>query len=124
MEGEDVLAGAESILAQDSGGAGGQYGTLIIFLVFGLALYFLMIRPQSKQRKQVQQMQATLTVGDEVMTGGGLYGTVAGIEDDKVELEISPGVTVHFARAAVVRVLTRAEEEPGPAESPNPVEEA
>ena len=118
-----MLAGAESNLAQDSGGAGGQFGTLIIFAVFGLALYFLMIRPQSKQRRQVQQMQSTLAVGDEVMTGSGIYGTVAGIEDDKVHLEVSPGVGMYFARAAIVRVVTRVEEEPGPAGTANPIEE-
>lgn len=118
-----MLAGAESTLAQDAGGGAGQYSSLLLFLVLGLAMYFLLIRPQSRQRKQMQQMQATLAVGDEVMTGGGMYGTVSSIEDDKVELEISPGVTVRFARPAIARVLTRVEEEPGPVNKDNPVDE-
>lgn len=111
------------LLGADAGGAGGSYGTLVIFLVFGLALYFLMIRPQSKQRRQLQQMQSSLAVGDEVMTGGGLHGIVAGIEEDKVQLEISPGVVVQFARAAIVRVMTKIDEEPVPPNAANPIEE-
>lgn len=119
-----MLAGAEPILAQDAGGGAGQYSSLLLLLVFGVAIYFLLIRPQSRQRKQMQQMQSSLAVGDEVMTGGGLFGTVAAIEEDKVELEISPGVTVRFARAAIARVVTRVEEEPGPAENVNPIDGA
>lgn len=82
-------------------------------LIFG-AMYFLMIRPQQRRRRAAEQMQSGLGVGDEVVTIGGLYGTVTGVQDDTVLLEVAPGVRTRYARGAISRVVTsvaRAEEE-------------
>jgi preprotein translocase subunit YajC len=78
-----------------------------------VAVYFLMIRPQSKKRREATTMQSSLGPGDEIVTIGGLYGTVTDVDDETVTLEISPGVTARYARQAVGRVLTSnaAEEE-------------
>lgn len=79
---------------------------LLIVLLFGV-MYFLMIRPQQKRRREAQQMQSTLSPGDQIVTIGGLHGTVVEVDDDVVSLEISPGVDVRFARPAIARVLER-----------------
>lgn len=84
---------------------GGSNFSLIILMVllFG-AMYFLMIRPQQRRRRAMQEMQAAIGTGDEVITIGGLYGTVIDIDDETVTLEVAPGVTNRFARAAISRV--------------------
>lgn len=77
----------------------------MMVLIFG-AMYFLMIRPQQRRRREAESMQSGLDIGDEVVTIGGLYGTVSEKGDDTVTLEISPGVHVRYARGAISRVLT------------------
>src|SRR5690606_41714386 len=71
-------------------GAGGFLPILMIMLLFGV-MYFMMIRPQQKRRREAEQMQASLAPGDEVVTIGGLYGTVTGVDDETVTLEVAPG---------------------------------
>ncbi|TQJ21770.1 protein translocase subunit yajC [Micromonospora sp. A202] len=95
-------------LAAAGGGAGGLTPILMIALLFGV-MYFMMIRPQQKRRKEAEAMQSNLGAGDEVVTIGGLYGTVTGIEDDTVLIEVAPGVQTRYARPAIARVVTRAE---------------
>jgi preprotein translocase subunit YajC len=91
-------------------------------------MYFLMIRPQQRRRREAQQLQSTLSPGDEVVTIGGLYGTIVEADDETVTLEISPGVHARYARPAIARTISRAgddeeeevdeeEEEPDLAES-------
>ena len=69
-------------------------------------MYFLMIRPQQKRRREAMAMQNSLGPGDRIVTIGGLHGTVVSMADDLVTLEIAPGVHVQFARPAIARVLT------------------
>ena len=79
---------------------------LMIVLLFGV-MYFMMIRPQQRRRREAMEMQNKLGPGDEIVTIGGLHGTVAGVEDDAVLVEIAPGVRVRFARQAIARVVTQ-----------------
>src|ERR1043165_9521033 len=76
--------------------------------LFFVALYFLMIRPQQKRRRETEQMQRAMGPGDEIVTVGGLYGEVVEINDDVVTLEIAPGVHARYARAAIGKVVTPA----------------
>jgi preprotein translocase subunit YajC len=93
---------------ENTAGGGNLLTTLGMFaLLFG-AMYFLFIRPQSKRRKEAEQMQKQIGAGDKVITIGGLYGTVASTDDDSVTLEIHPGVNARFSRQAIARVLDRA----------------
>jgi preprotein translocase subunit YajC len=95
------------LLAGDSASGGGNsLGLIMIVLLIG-AMYFIMIRPNSKRRKDAMQMQSSLAPGDEVMTGSGFFGTVTAMDDDTVTLEVSPGVNVKVARAAIGRVIPR-----------------
>ncbi|MFC7550967.1 preprotein translocase subunit YajC [Plantactinospora sp. GCM10030261] len=92
------------LLAAQSGGGAGLAPILMIVLLFGV-MYFLMIRPQQKRRKEAEQMQSKLSPGDQVVTIGGLYGTVTGVDDETVMLEVAPGVQTRYARPAIARVV-------------------
>jgi len=98
--------------AGDTGGAGGGSFSLILIVLLIGAMYFLMIRPQTKRRREAQQLQASIAPGDEVQTIGGLYGTVTAVDDDAVTLEAAPGVEMRYARGAIARVITRSASEP------------
>jgi len=74
---------------------------LLIFLVF----YLLLIRPQQKKMKQHEAELKAIKIGDEVITGGGLYATVKSINDDDLTLEISKGVEVKAHRYTIREVL-------------------
>jgi preprotein translocase subunit YajC len=64
-----------------------------------------MIGPERKQRKKREAMLAALGKGDKVMTTGGMYGSVAAVQDDVVTLQIADGVRVRFARSSIQSVL-------------------
>jgi preprotein translocase subunit YajC len=82
----------------------------MIVLLFGV-MYFMMIRPQQRRRREAEQMQSALGPGDEVVTVGGMHGVVAAVADDVVTLEVAPGVRVQFARPAIARVVSRTTED-------------
>jgi preprotein translocase subunit YajC len=90
---------------------GGSFLPLLLVIVFIFGMYFLMIRPQQRRNRELQQMQATLGPGAEVMTGSGIYGTVTEVDEEAgtVGLEVSPGVTLRIARGAVAKVISPAE---------------
>ncbi|MFC7531298.1 preprotein translocase subunit YajC [Actinoplanes sp. GCM10030250] len=88
--------------------SGGNFSFLLILvLLFGF-MYFVMIRPQQKRRREALEMQNSLGPGDEIVTIGGLHGTVVLADADQVTLEIAPDVQVRFARPAIARVLSKA----------------
>lgn len=84
---------------------------LLLPVLLIAVFYFLLIRPQQRQRKQMMHIQQSLVPGSRVMTGSGLFGTVVNIDGDEVELEVAPGVTNHYARRAIVNVIEPAESE-------------
>jgi len=79
----------------------------MMLLLFG-AMYFLFIRPNKRRRQQVEEMQRSIGPGDEVLTIGGLYGVVSEIDDEKVVLEVSPGVYNTYSRTSISRVTNAA----------------
>ena len=91
---------------------GGQPGiVLIIFIVsFGAIAWFLLIRPQRRIHHQQQQMLSALKKGDEVMTEGGIIGTIVHITDDRVTLKTAESTRVVVARPKIARVLGGAKE--------------
>jgi preprotein translocase subunit YajC len=100
---------------------GGGYFIYLLMALFFVALYFLMIRPQQKRRREIESMQSAMGPGDEVVTVGGLYGTIREIDSETVLLEISPGVIAKYARAAIGKVSAKADtstEETSPASPP------
>ncbi len=88
-------------------GSGGGFGGFLIPLGLMFAImYFLVIMPQQRQRKKMQAMLAELKAGDKIITSGGIYGTINGIDGDSVILKISsePQVKIRIARAAIAQV--------------------
>lgn len=86
------------------GGGGGQAGGLAAFLpliIIFVIFYFLLIRPQQKKAKEQRALLANLKVGDDVMTLGGLHGTITGMNDQIVTLEIAEKVRVKVSRAHI-----------------------
>ena len=79
--------------------------SLLFFALILVAFYFLIIRPQRTRARQAAQLQARLVPGVEIMTTAGLFGRVAEVHDDALVLEVSPGVMVRFAKAAVGRII-------------------
>jgi preprotein translocase subunit YajC len=81
--------------------------SFVLMLVLILIMYFMIMRPQMKKQKQVQEMLKALKVGDRVVTSGGIYGNVVGLKDDTVVLKIDDNVKVELARHAVAGVVSK-----------------
>jgi preprotein translocase subunit YajC len=78
----------------------------VIYLVVLVAgFFFLVVRPQRRQMAARRALIASVQVGDEVMTTGGIYGTIRSLGDDSVELEIAPAVVVTVARGAIAGLV-------------------
>ena len=89
---------------------GGGGGSFLIFLPLILLFYFFMIRPQRRQRDAMQQLMASLQVGDEIETIAGTFGTIRQLSEDFAWVEIAPGTTVKMARRAIRRKVVEEQE--------------
>jgi preprotein translocase subunit YajC len=86
-------------------------GLLVILVLFGL-FWLLLIRPQRRRAQAQNRLISSVEVGDEIVTAGGLYGTIVGVGDEELMVEIAPGTHVRIARRAVAAVIEPEEEEP------------
>jgi preprotein translocase subunit YajC len=93
-------------LLQSAGGATGALFQFLPILAIGAVFYFLVIAPANKQRKKQQEMLGSLKKGDRVLTTGGIYGTIQGVEAEVVYLKIAENIKVKVARSAVSGVVT------------------
>ncbi len=73
---------------------------LALLITFGL-MWVLLILPQQRRMKQHQAVVASLRVGDEVVTAGGVYGTITSVDEDTLAVEVAPGVVLRVLRSAV-----------------------
>ena len=69
-------------------------------------MYFLVVRPGQKQRRQHEKLVSAVKKGDESLTAGGIYGTVSQVKDDYVMVEIAKKTEVRLARNSVARIVT------------------
>ncbi|HET9996229.1 MAG TPA: preprotein translocase subunit YajC [Nocardioides sp.] len=92
--------------------------SLLPLVAIALLFWLLIIRPASKRQKDQARMQSAVTVGEQVMLTSGIFGTVTDMDDDKLSLEIAPGVVVSVARGAVGSVVRRDEPDEERAEEP------
>ena len=82
-----------------------------------IPLWFLLVRPQQKRLRAQQEMVRSLRVGDEIVTSGGIYGTIVELDAEIALVEVAEGVRLRVARVAVGQRLTpRADESPPPDE--------
>jgi preprotein translocase subunit YajC len=72
--------------------------------------YFLMIMPAQRRQKKVAEMLKDLKTGDKVITNGGIYGTIAGLEPDAVQLRIAEQVKIKVSRSAIAGLQTEEKE--------------
>jgi preprotein translocase subunit YajC len=97
---------------------------LIIMVLMLAVMYVLMIRPQRQRQAQQQSMIDGAEVGDDVLTTGGIYGTISQAEGDDIVVEIAQGVTVHMTRRGIAAVLPPELEDEEDAAGPEAAEEA
>jgi preprotein translocase subunit YajC len=94
-------------------------GFLILIVVFGAA-WLLFVMPARRRKLSHAAMQDSVAVGDEIITAGGLHGTVRSFEDDTVKVEIATGVVATLDRRAVAAVAREVEVEVVPEDPPAP----
>lgn len=96
-----------TILLQAAQQGGGMLTIGMLVLLFAI-MYFFMIRPQNKKQKEIQKFRDALTVGQDVVTIGGIHGTIKNInaEEGTVTLEVATGVKIVFAKEAINPVAT------------------
>jgi preprotein translocase subunit YajC len=85
-------------------------GYLIIIVVLFAVMWLFLVRPQRRRQVQQAQMQDTIAVGDEILTAGGIHGTVREVDGEVVHVEIAPDTVIRLDRRAVAAV----EQEPEP----------
>ena len=98
----DPLFGSLFALASSPGQ---QVSPLIQLIPFALVLaifYFVILLPMKKKQQKVQAFLEALKVGDKIVTTGGLYGSIAKITDQVVQLQVAPNVRVDISKAAIV----------------------
>ncbi len=88
-----------------NGGGGQLYSFVSMMAMMFAIVYFLIIRPQQKQRQERERMLGALKRGDRVVTTGGLFGTVVQATDHTVMLRVSDQVRLEFERSAIGRVV-------------------
>ena len=93
-----------TLLQAQQGQAGGGMSMLIMMVALFAIVYFFMIRPQNKKQKEIQKFRDALQVGDEVITIGGIHGTVKHIDAERqvVTLKVATGVEINFDKSAIV----------------------
>ena len=97
---------AQCAQGQEGGGSGGLIGLWPIVLIF-VIFYFLLIRPQQKKQREHQKMLESIRKGDQVVTSGGIYGTVVGVKENIVVLKIADNVKIEVAKSAVSHIVAR-----------------
>jgi len=102
----------ESLIAmtpQGQGGGGSMLSTVIMFGLIILIFYFMILRPQQKKQKERSKLLESLQKGDKIITVGGMHGTIVGLEEKTVVVQISDDVKVKFERSAI-STITRGNE--------------
>ena len=93
------------ILAAQAGQGGGMTSFLIMMAAIFAIMYFFMIKPQQKRQKEIQNFQNSLQEGTQVVTGGGIYGTVKKIDlaTGIIEVKIADGVVIKVDKGYVYK---------------------
>ena len=97
------------------GGAGSVATQLVFFAAIFAIFYFLLIRPQQKQKRERGALLSAVKKGDRVVTTSGMHGTVVGLDEHTVTLKVSDQVKLQFDRSAIGRIVPAAGEREGAA---------
>jgi preprotein translocase subunit YajC len=90
--------------ARPQGGLG-MFTALFPFLLVFVIFYLLIVQPQRRRQKKHQMMVEQLKPGDRIITSGGIYGTVMGMQPDRIELKIAANVKIDITKSAVAVIL-------------------
>ena len=99
------LAYAAAAAPNGSGSQGVMMQVLFFAAIFAI-FYFLLIRPQQKQKKDREAMLGSVKKGDRVVTSSGLHGTVVGLNEHTVTLKVADQVRLDFDRSSLGRIVT------------------
>ncbi len=77
---------------------------LMMGMIFGV-FYFLLIRPQQKQRQQHEQKVNSLKKGDQIIGAGGIYGTIIGVKDDKAVIKVADNVKIEILKSSITHIV-------------------
>lgn len=80
---------------------GGGYTGILMIVAMIVIFYFFMIRPQSKKQKEIRKAREAMTVGDKVITAGGIYGKIREVKETTFLIEIAPNVTIKIEKTSV-----------------------
>lgn len=99
--------------ASNTGSAPGNGGIINILMIVALIaiFYFFMIRPQQKKQKAINKFREGLSVGDSVITAGGIYGKIRGIKETKIILEVADNVKITVDKGSVYPSAADAQEQ-------------
>lgn len=95
-----MSAGAVFAMAAPPDGGSSWLQFIPFVLVIGI-FYFIILMPMQKKQRKVQDFQQSLKVGDRVITTGGIYGQIAKVNEESVQLQIASTVKIEIARAAI-----------------------
>ncbi|HCS47105.1 MAG TPA: preprotein translocase subunit YajC [Candidatus Aminicenantes bacterium] len=90
--------------ARPQGGVG-MFTALLPFLLVFVIFYLLIVMPQRKRQKKHQSMVEQLKPGDRIITSGGIYGTVMGVQPDRIELKVAANVKIDITKSSVAVIL-------------------
>ena len=91
---------------QGQDGGGSMISTLIMFGAIFAIFYFMIIRPQQKKAKQREALLSSLKKGDKIITGGGIHGTVAGLDEATVLVDVGNNIKIKMERSAIGQVVS------------------
>lgn len=104
----------ELLLAQTNGQAGSGIAAFLPIILIGLIFYLLILRPQTKQRKNHENSLSKLKKGDKILTRGGIYGTIVsfqGKNDNKVLIDAGSGIKLNIARSYIAGLANNNDDE-------------
>lgn len=104
-----------SLFQAAANSTGSMISTVVMFGAVFAIFYFMIIRPQNKKQKAMQQMISGVKKGDKVITIGGIHGTVASVKDKTVVVKVEDSVKIEFTKSAIATVEARGEESNTPA---------
>lgn len=87
-------------------GGAGQYSFIIMMVLIFAVMYFMMIRPQQKRQKALNNFRKNLSKGDKVISAGGIYGRIKEIEETTVLVEVDGNVTLRLDKTMIMRDTT------------------
>jgi len=106
----DIIGISTAFAAGDSSaqsGAAGFASMLPMFIGFGLIFYFLIIRPQNKRARDHRSLIDQVAKGDEVVTAGGILGTVNDVNDDVLVVSVAENVNIKMKKSSVANILPK-----------------